>query len=122
MSSDDKFDEVIKGLPQMKAMYSEKEMVMASNKSLAEYNLSQEPVLREANERLLEKYGEATTLSDKVRSLQSELERKSGSVRPDTLLALLEAANQVRVETIVVAGNISDTKVLFRRLRRRVRR
>ena len=85
----------------MKAMYSEKEMVMASNKSLAEYNLSQEPVLREAKERLLEKYGEATTLSDKVRGLQSELERKSGSVRPDTLLALLEAANQVRVETMV---------------------
>ena len=122
MLSDDKFDEFIKELPQMKAMYSEKEMVMASNKSLAEYNLSQEPVLREAKERLLEKYGEATALSDKVRGLQSELERKSGSVRPDTLLALLEAANQVRVETIVVARNISDTTVWFRRLRRRVRR
>jgi len=94
LNSDDKFDEFIKELPQMKAMYSEKEMVMASNKSLAEYNLSQEPVLREAKERLLEKYGEATALSDKVRGLQSELERKSGSVRPDTLLALLEAANQ----------------------------
>jgi len=94
LNSDDKFDEFIKELPQMKAMYSEKEMVMASNKSLAEYNLSQEPVLREAKERLLEKYGDATALSDKVRGLQSELERKSGSVRPDTLLALLEAANQ----------------------------
>ena len=95
--SDDKFDEFIKELPQMKAMYSEKEMVMASNKSLAEYNLSQEPVLREAKERLLEKYGEATRLSEEVRGLQTELERKSGSVRPDTLLALLEAANQVRI-------------------------
>ena len=94
--SDDKFDEFIKELPQMKAMYSEKEMVMASNKSLAEYNLSQEPVLREAKEQLLEKYGEATRLSEEVRGLQAELERKSGSVRPDTLLALLEAANQVR--------------------------
>ena len=82
----------------MKAMYSEKEMVMASNKSLAEYNLSQEPVLREAKGRLMEKYGEATRLSEEGRGLQSELERKSGSVRPDTLLALLEAANQVRNE------------------------
>ena len=94
LNSDDKFDEFIKELPQMKAMYSEKEMVMASNKSLAEYNLSQEPVLREAKERLLEKYGEATRLSEEVRGLQAELERKSGSVRPDPLLALLEAANQ----------------------------
>ena len=96
MFSDDRFDEFIKELPQMKAMYSEKEMVMASNKSLAEYNLSQEPVLRGAKERLLEKYGEATRLSEEVRGLQADLERKSGSVRPDTLLALLQAANQVK--------------------------
>ena len=96
MFSDDKFDEFIKELPQMKAMYSEKEMVMASNKSLAEYNLSQEPVLGGAKERLLEKYGEATRLSEEVRGLQADLERKSGSVRPDTLFALLQAANQVK--------------------------
>ena len=32
---------------QMKQLYSEKEMLMASNKSLAEYNLSQEPALQE---------------------------------------------------------------------------
>ena len=79
----------------MKALYNEKEMLMASNKSLAEYNMSQEPVLREAKEKLLEKYTEATRLSEEVRSLQSQLEQKSGNVRPDTLLALLEAANQV---------------------------
>ena len=40
-SSDDKFDEFIQELPQMKALYNEKEMLLASNKSLAEYNLSQ---------------------------------------------------------------------------------
>ena len=96
--SDDKFGEFIKELPQIKAMNSKKEMVMASSKSLVEYNLSQEPVLREAKGRLMEKYGEATRLSEEVRGLQSKLERKSGSVRPDTLLTLLEAANQVRNE------------------------
>ncbi len=32
---------------QMKQLYSEKEMLMASNKSLAEYNLSQEPMLQQ---------------------------------------------------------------------------
>ena len=31
----------------MKQLYSEKEMLMASNKSLAEYNLSQEPTLQQ---------------------------------------------------------------------------
>ena len=39
--SEDKFEDFIKELPQMKALYGEKEMLLASNKSLAEYNLSQ---------------------------------------------------------------------------------
>ena len=41
MRSEEKFEEFIKELPQMKALYGEKEMLLASNKSLAEYNLSQ---------------------------------------------------------------------------------
>ena len=59
LNSDDKFEEFIRELPQMKALYSEKEMLVASNKSLAEYNMSQEPVLRQAKEKLMERYGEA---------------------------------------------------------------
>ena len=39
--SEDKFEDFIKELPQMKALYNEKDMLLASNKSLAEYNLSQ---------------------------------------------------------------------------------
>ena len=57
--SEDKFDEFIRELPQLKSLYSEKEMLVASNKSLAEYNMSQEPVLRQAKEKLMERYGEA---------------------------------------------------------------
>lgn len=116
--SDDKFEEFIKELPQMKALYNEKEMLMASNKSLAEYNMSQEPVLREAKEKLLEKYTEATRLSEEVRSLQSQLEQKSGNVRPDTLLALLEAANQV---TLMINKVHYVVFCLSRRLKRKVR-
>ena len=67
---------------------------MASNKSLAQYNMSQEPVLREGKQRLAEKHSEATSLSSGLRSLQSELQTKSGQVGPETLLALLQAAMQ----------------------------
>lgn len=59
MFSDDKFDEFIRELPQIKSLYNEKEMLVASNKSLAEYNMSQEPLLRQAKEKLMERYGEA---------------------------------------------------------------
>merc|ERR1719187_1476644 len=78
----------------MKALQEEKEMLLTSNKSLAEYNLSQEPVVREAKARLQEKYRAAQQLGEEVRELKAALDTKQGNVSPDTLLALLEAANQ----------------------------
>jgi hypothetical protein len=45
LNEEDKFDTFIRELPQVKRLYEEKEMLMASNKSLAEYNLSQVPYL-----------------------------------------------------------------------------
>merc|ERR1719510_2394346 len=78
----------------MKALQEEKEMLLTSNKSLAEYNLSQEPIVREAKARLQEKYQTAQQLGQEVRSLKAALDTKQGNVSPDTLLALLEAANQ----------------------------
>ena len=41
LNNEDKFDQFIRDLPQMKALQEEKEMLLTSNKSLAEYNLSQ---------------------------------------------------------------------------------
>merc|ERR1719273_2486502 len=78
----------------MKALQEEKEMLLTSNKSLAEYNLSQEPVVGEAKARLQEKYRTAQQLGEEVRELKAALDTKQGNVSPDTLLALLEAANQ----------------------------
>merc|ERR1740123_1525318 len=84
----------------MKALQDEKEMLLTSNKSLAEYNLSQEPVVREAKARLQEKYRAAQQLGEEVqvRELKAALDTKQGNVSPDTLLALLEAANQEEVQ------------------------
>merc|ERR1712181_24909 len=94
LNNEDKFDEFIRELPQMKALQEEKEMLLTSNKSLAEYNLSQEPVVGEAKARLQEKYRTAQQLGEEVRELKAALDTKQGNVSPDTLLALLEAANQ----------------------------
>ncbi len=65
---------------------------MASNKSLAEYNLSQEAPLREAKVRLQEKHREAKRLAERVKTIRSQVEEKSagGCVEPDTMLALLQ--------------------------------
>jgi len=94
LNDDTKFDDFIKDMPQMKNLYAEKEMLMASNKSLAEYNLSQEPIITEGKQVLVEKYQKAAELAEQVKKIKTELDTQTGKVSPDTMLALLEAANQ----------------------------
>lgn len=106
LNNEDKFDQFIQELPQMKALHDEKKMLLASNKSLAEYNLSQEPLVREAKARLHEKYQTAQSLGEEVKALKADLDTKQGNVSPDTLLALLEAANQ---EVEEESENMMDT-------------
>jgi len=85
----------------MKILYGEKEMLMASNKSLAEYNLNQEEPLRQARVRLHEKQREARRAAEQVRKLKTTMEEKlaasgSGSGKsqnePDIMLALLQVS------------------------------
>lgn len=94
LNDEDKFDNFIKELPQIKALDAEKEMLMTSNKSLAEYNLSQEPHVKEEKGKLLEKFQRAASLAETVKALKTDLDSKSGKMNPDSLLVLLEAASQ----------------------------
>lgn len=57
----------------MKQLASEKEMILASNKSLAEYNLSQEPVLIERRQTLLNVHNSANQLITEVTEKKSKL-------------------------------------------------
>ena len=90
LDDEEKFDALIKGLGQIKSLRDEKEMLMASNRSLAEYNLSQEPALKDLKAQLADKHREAMRTAEKVKNAKRELDEKSGSVEPDTLLALLQ--------------------------------
>uniref|UniRef100_A0A0K2V251 Vacuolar protein sortingassociated protein 37Blike [Megachile rotundata] n=1 Tax=Lepeophtheirus salmonis TaxID=72036 RepID=A0A0K2V251_LEPSM len=89
---DEKLDEFVKSLNQVKELYREKEMLLASNKSLAEYNLSQKPILESEYEALVTKRNEAVELAKNVKVVRSELDETSKKVQPDVLLSLLEAA------------------------------
>ncbi len=75
---------------QIRSLYSEKEMLMASNKSLAEYNLSQEQPLTDARCRLQEKHRETRRMAEKVKNLRRDVEEKGGSMDPDTVLGILQ--------------------------------
>ena len=65
-------------------------MLIASNKSLAEYNLSMEPQMTESRQKLAEKHREAVQAVETVRRLKAEVQEKSGTADADTLLAVLQ--------------------------------
>ena len=70
---------------------------MVANKSLAEYNLSQEPYLTAKKTKLTEKHREAIELVSAVKEAKSKLESKTGKIQPDSLYYLLEV--QVYLKT-----------------------
>lgn len=92
VNNDDKLSELMNDLPQMKNLASEQEMLLAANKSLAEFNLSLEPKLSQAKQNLITKYGEAAQLSEEVNAMKGEMDSSSGQYSADTLQALLQTA------------------------------
>lgn len=54
-------------------MPTEREMGLVQNKSLAEWNLSQEPKIEEAKKRLRNTYEEAVKVKEKVMELKEKL-------------------------------------------------
>ena len=90
---------------QIKGLNNEKEELMVANKSLAEYNLTQEPILSRKKEQLASKHREAVQLLATVNSLKEELASKSGKIQPDSLYNLLE------VRTYLLINSIDTKKV-----------
>ncbi|XP_050724690.1 vacuolar protein sorting-associated protein 37B-like isoform X2 [Eriocheir sinensis] len=100
VNNDDKLTELVKDVPQMKNLANEQEILLAANKSLAEFNLSLEPKLSQAKQALISKYEEAAQLSEEVNTLKAEFDSSSGQYTADTLQALLQtAAQQIEEET-----------------------
>ena len=83
---------------------------MVANKSLAEYNLSQEPNLTAKKTKLTEKHREAIELVSAVKEAKSKLESKTGKIQPDSLYYLLE----VTCLELCHQWLIDHPKILFR--------
>jgi len=104
LNNDEQLNNLIKDMPQAKHIATEKEMLLAQNKSLAEWNLSQEPKLREAKSRLLDVYEQAAKLKEEAESKRSQLNALSNQRSLDTTLALLQtAAAQAEEESEKIA-------------------
>lgn len=75
INNDDKVDEIVKMCEQCKDLETEKDLIMAQNKSLAEYNLSLSPRLESGKFKLKELCDSVQTVRDSVEEKQSELSK-----------------------------------------------
>jgi len=92
IESEEYFENFVSQLPQVKKWENDKEMLIASNKSLAEYNLTFEPKLKEGKQGLMELYQKARSLTDELETKRAQLESLSSRTSLDTTHALLQAA------------------------------
>lgn len=112
LNNETKMDEYVKSLDQIKNLYNEKEELMVANKSLAEYNLSQEPVLNAKRQQLTSKHCEAVQLVSAVKDAKADLEKKSGKIQPDSLYYLLEIdASKAETESDDIANDYLEKKI-----------
>lgn len=117
LNDDEKFDDYIRSLQQIKQLYSEKEELMTSNKSLAEYNISQEPDIRSKRQQLAEKHREAIEMVEQLKRTRQDLEAKSGNYKPDELYSLLQiSSTEVEQDSDKIAdefleGDASESNV-----------
>lgn len=119
LNDDAKFDEtVLKDVKQVKDWETEKEMIIASNRSLAEYNLSKEPELEELKSDIQRRSELGEQLCTRIQELLGEYKTKSAGISPDTTQALLEtsaAQAEEQSEQIAqdfTAGNMGVDKFL----------
>ncbi|XP_034828011.1 vacuolar protein sorting-associated protein 37B [Maniola hyperantus] len=118
LNDDTKFDSVLKDVKQVKDWETEREMIIASNRSLAEFNLSKEPVLEELKAEVQQKSETGEQLCSRIQELLSDYKSKSAGISPDTTLALLQTAaaeTEEQSETIAqdfLSGKIDVDKFL----------
>jgi len=85
---------------------------MVQNKSLAEYNLSQEPNLNAKKTLLTEKHREAIEKVAAVKEAKTKLEGKTGKIQPDSLYYLLEVdASKAESESDEIVNQYLDKTI-----------
>ncbi|XP_013403239.1 vacuolar protein sorting-associated protein 37B [Lingula anatina] len=97
------------GYLQVKNIQVDREMLLASNKSLADYNLSKEPLLKEGREKLATLYEEVQRSKEVLLRDKEQIDNQANSQSPDTVHALLQTeAAKSEEETEKMAEEFLD--------------
>ncbi|XP_020707243.1 vacuolar protein sorting-associated protein 37B [Athalia rosae] len=92
LHDDAKFEEIVKDVKQFKDQDNEKEILLASNRSMAEFNLSNKPKLEEGKQAIKELSEKGSQLCASVTEKLNQLKEQSGTMSIDTALALLQTS------------------------------
>lgn len=89
-----KIEELAREDHRLRELESKRDMLIASNKSLAEYNLAREPAYNEARKRLEDAHREAVDLKKEVENKKNKINELSQQTSLETTLALMQTATQ----------------------------
>ncbi|KAM9547787.1 vacuolar protein sorting-associated protein 37B-like [Salvelinus alpinus] len=112
LEDDDKFNKIIQEMEEMQEVQQIKEMILASNRSLAEQNLQLQPSLEHQKSQLTKCYSSLQESFEAYQVHKSKLDHTSGNSSLDTLLALLQAEGaKIEEETENMADSFLDGDV-----------
>ncbi|KAE8752820.1 hypothetical protein FOCC_FOCC000558 [Frankliniella occidentalis] len=115
LEDDAKLDTFLKDQKQIKGLEeleTAKEMALASNRSLAEFNLSRQRELTEGKCRLQQVSEEGQKLLENIENIASQLKEKAGTTNAETVLALLQtSAAEMEEESEKVAERFLEGEI-----------
>lgn len=90
--SDEKYDEIVNQSDKVKGLEAEREMLMASVRSLAEFNLARQGDYESERSKLLTLVGDSNKLKEEIQQKASKLLELSRKTSLETTLAVVLAA------------------------------
>lgn len=92
LDDSDKLDSLIQDLQQVKSIQTDREMLLARNKSMADFNLSVQNRLETLKNEVARGYEDANKLKIDLAQDKSKIDSHPNRLLPDTALALLQTA------------------------------
>ncbi|PFX21542.1 Vacuolar protein sorting-associated protein 37B [Stylophora pistillata] len=92
LENESQLNDLIADNEEVKRIKVQRETLMASNRSLAEYNLSQQPILEAKKNALFNAHQSKTAIQETYEQKRQKLEELSSQYSPDTTLALLQTS------------------------------
>ncbi|BES89991.1 vacuolar protein sorting-associated protein 37B-like [Nesidiocoris tenuis] len=105
LNDDSKLEEIVKDQKQYRDLEKEKELLLASNQSLAEYNLTLQPKFEQSKQELIDKTEICGSLLKSFESKASILAEKSGKALLDAKLSSLQLATSELEESSEVCAD-----------------